>query len=917
MIDLNDLRLEIETLEPRNMLDYTIAAPGATGTVTGWSATNGALSYAAATNNWTLTGTAIVFTANGGGTGILRNTTSVAAQPGEWVGASIMCAVGGFVRVGIEFLNSGGAVIQTSNPTTAPPTPAQPGIRVEWKAQAPANTATARLIVWMANSFTATGNVFNFSTATNGTVWQFDQAVLIVQKTQAMLDDLTYATTNDTPNYILNPSGTGGTFGWTETDPDNGYLHNAIDMNDPYINEYQWASPSDYTGPALYLTLDYGSTLTPGVFSNTKTVNAGQYVGGSVRVFGANNRAVRAGWTWINAAGAVISTTWTAWTTVNSNTGQMGGVSRFIKIPTTVAPANTNRVRMELEWAKDSTPATGEELSWYDWFSWWDAGLMIGSTVGEVDSAWPAAFPIKYRNLLSPVSEISLKSGQAEVGILSARIHDAAFDPAYDPTMKVGATVRLRAKVDGIWENRFVGKVQRLNTTYNKDGSTEIALTAVDGIADLVRQRRTQGVATIPEAAALLAGVDIPWQVNGSPVYSGTPAYTYTAEGSLLDHMLITRDTQKGYFWVDRDGTLQVYDTLKMPYVDPRVMFTDQVSPAPAAIQRNLMENPKSNSAGRIPTSYALSSVSNNTRGLVVSSTATTYTTEPIGVVWAPDASKYITTARTEQWSVRMRIKATKACRVEFGHFSYTNTFNTLQPFADLTAGQSIELSGTFTASQWSASQPFFKPMLRVTDSGSSTTITGGQGELLAVEWIIMQPGANTSITYFDGDSRYAYWTAKPQDSVSVFDVGGWASYTHIDSGWASDDVVNAVSVKVLSGTTTTENGPYVNQTSIDNWGASGISATITTGPTATAWATGILNGNANPIVTPGALTFAVRDAGTFKKAATIDLYDNVIVEYKNMIVGNFRISSLEHKISPGKWTVTMTFNKRISSTLW
>lgn len=884
-------------------------------TVTGWTTSGASVSYQPA--SWSMAGNVFRLKASGGAAGFFTNSTVMATAPGQYVGASVMAVGNTYARIGIQWLNSSGAQISISySPYYLLNTNAQ---RMEFREQAPAGAVRPVFRVYLYSSPQA-GN------PSWGAYADLDAAVLISVPNATLDDDLSYAYTNDTPNYIINPSGeSGGTFGWYESDDANGYLMTNFET-EPFEDRqynFQWRYPNNYSGSLLYLSINSGEVMTPGVQSNLVTMAPGQYVGGTVRVFAKMIWQVRAGWTFLNASGGVISTTWTAFTPTISNVNQASGDSTFIKLPSMVAPALTSRVRMEIEWARTTAQTVNVDEFYYgDWFAFYGAGLMIGASVGEVEGL-PSTVAKKYRNLLSPASEISVKKGELEVGILSAFIHDATVDPALDPTMKIGAEVRLRAKVNGVFENVFVGKVQSLKTTYSLQGRPQIELMGVDAIADLVKQQRVQGVSTIPEVGALLANVDVPWMVNGVGQYTGTPTYSYTKDASLLEHITITRDTQKGYAWVDNNGIFRIYDAAKMPTFDSRYTFTDRAKPVSKPQRINLIRNPRGKNLTDIQP-LGPTAVANATRGLIVNGPSVAQNNALTGVAWNPPASassanngnfNYLT-----NYAVRMKVTATRACRVQLGHWDYVNSFQSIQPAADLTAGQSVELWGH--SPNYSSSEVAFRPFLGIHDTGSNTLLAANTAELLTVEWVIMEAigtGESDIATgdYFDGDSDWGFWTGLANQSTSVYLTDQWISYTGIDAGWDSQQTVNSILVKVLSGTTETDNGPYINQTSIDAYGYSKTDATIASGPAPATWANGILTAKQAPVVSPGVLRFAATDTASFQKAASIDLYNTVDVEYSNRINGRYKVTSIEHSIRPGKWTTVLTFNNRINSTLW
>lgn len=142
-----------------------------------------------------------------------------------------------------------------------------------------------------------------------------------------------------------------------------------------------------------------------------------------------------------------------------------------------------------------------------------------------------------------------------------------------------------------------------------------------------------------------------------------------------------------------------------------------------------------------------------------------------------------------------------------------------------------------------------------------------------------------------------------------------------LDLSFNTEDLINEVHIKFLRydpGTGQTEEvpyGPYRDAASIKEWGVRSAEFTVQGIAEETtslqAFATSVLNANAQPQVTLNSAVLPMRDVADLDKWATVDLYDAVdpaLLAYNPAGV-LLRATSVEHEISTEKWLVKIGFS--------
>jgi hypothetical protein len=146
----------------------------------------------------------------------------------------------------------------------------------------------------------------------------------------------------------------------------------------------------------------------------------------------------------------------------------------------------------------------------------------------------------------------------------------------------------------------------------------------------------------------------------------------------------------------------------------------------------------------------------------------------------------------------------------------------------------------------------------------------------------------------------------------------GTQHYSVIDASWSPTSVINVVTVNYLrydavaATAETIVYGPYLNQASIDAYGARAATFTIQglieTGAEMAAYAQRVLDRNATPARLVNSITVPVNDVADILYAAGVDLCSLVDVNHDDLIDAAHRVNGIQHTITPDGWLVTYTF---------
>lgn len=173
-------------------------------------------------------------------------------------------------------------------------------------------------------------------------------------------------------------------------------------------------------------------------------------------------------------------------------------------------------------------------------------------------------------NLTGETRSIAIVRKDSAAGTLSAEILDATLDPVTASTLRPGHPIRVRVidpDAASGYVDVFVGKLDGCSVARNplapKGKGVNIKVTGTDLVAELANIPEPHGVATINELRFLAAAYS--FIINGSSTPLGSADIVSANENAKLwDQILITRDSNLGYAWVDKSNRLRVYDTTGM-----------------------------------------------------------------------------------------------------------------------------------------------------------------------------------------------------------------------------------------------------------------------------------------------------------------------------------------------------------------
>lgn len=174
-------------------------------------------------------------------------------------------------------------------------------------------------------------------------------------------------------------------------------------------------------------------------------------------------------------------------------------------------------------------------------------------------------------NVLGPTHDIRITRRGLEVGMLSATVLDSVVDPTVATSIRPGRSVRLQALISGVWTTIYAGRLSKASVTYV--GGTRVSLEAVDDVARMANMSEPEGVATVDELRYLFNGTGLQFRVNGNTAGLGSATVvTMNENARLLDQVVMTRDSNLAYAWVDRENVINVYNSLT---TTSKATFTD------------------------------------------------------------------------------------------------------------------------------------------------------------------------------------------------------------------------------------------------------------------------------------------------------------------------------------------------------
>lgn len=199
-------------------------------------------------------------------------------------------------------------------------------------------------------------------------------------------------------------------------------------------------------------------------------------------------------------------------------------------------------------------------------------------------------------NILGETNTVKIARESMDASTLTATILDADLDPTqagpYGDSLGSGSKVVLSALDPERRDFRFpifTGRLSRSVITWDQKGwdssdpanwadhpkATRIEITVGDALATLANTPEPRGVATIDDLRYLMgAHPDVEFVIDNLRSVKATGDVTcVNPDASLLDQVLIARDSQGGRAWIDSSGALRANDN-SIDYAPDAVLVT-------------------------------------------------------------------------------------------------------------------------------------------------------------------------------------------------------------------------------------------------------------------------------------------------------------------------------------------------------
>jgi hypothetical protein len=909
-LNFNDcVRLEVETQQPTNLLTQTV--PGGTNSA-GWQIPlEGCTISIYNTSTWKITRNTLGTVQLVSDKQTITPGKSVASGISycDWNPGALTGANGADVRVGVRYYNASNVqLLEEFGPWVDGWVLDNGGVPItnafvypHYQGTAPAFAVKAALVMEAQDT---TNNHSSF----------IKEPVLVQGDTPYEVADTSYENTlpASASNLVINPSGELGAQGWTDYDGNSIVTtRDSLPANaGSYAFNFNTSTLSPEDSEIIVAQTAQGFNA---LYSNTTEMTAGQWISGRVyakaRIFkgiGGTGPFFKAGWEFRNSSNAVISTSMGTQVTFSTPDDFV-----LVEAPRMAAPAGTVHARLVVQ--NSDVSGSFSDIKAYSWMMIKRAQMNVGATEASVTNL-PLVSAEKWQNILGPTHSITIDTNEVDTGILSAEILDPLLDPATTEELKPGFKVRLRALVDDVWQTRFYGTATEVSTTYdvdmtNGDLKPRITLQAADPQTILANTQSPNTVATLAGLASQMPS-NVLWNINGQTAIGSNPTIVAVNDSAtVLDQAIITRDSVGGYVWVDRNGVFNAWDSGSFDFYKTKIWLTDTPRPDKNGRNENVVPNPYFNTdvTGWTGVGGTLSWYSAQLQGQLVATGGTAaymQTTALIPVEEGQTVSAAVAAGLPQggkEWKAQIAWYDSSSVEVGTRASSPTN-------FGQLT--------GTVPTGAVSC-----RLIVNVYNTGG---VNPSAGTILLVTAVtmIVNPTADWGFEFFDGEGFYAYWTGTPNASSSVLDYGLWQDYlTNFDLAYNSHELINRVAVKGYSKKDdgTYEEivvGTYEDSASIAEWGVASTEVTIADTSQAATIAARILASNGTPELTCRSITFLAKDDMSLKKAATIDLYDQVHVRIADKFDKAVRVAGVSHVLTATvkngvavhRWEVTLTF---------
>lgn len=188
----------------------------------------------------------------------------------------------------------------------------------------------------------------------------------------------------------------------------------------------------------------------------------------------------------------------------------------------------------------------------------------------------------EWTDVLGYVQSMSIKRGakktevgsELEVGTFNITFRGADLDPHQNSMIVPGRQVRLMTVDD---EPVFMGRILRATTTYGRDNEVRVTLNVVDAVAKLANLQHYGGdEEQFPQRVdSLLAPQGLRYFVNGGSTWLAEHA----REGNLVTHLQMAVNTEEGWFYVDRAGSIYIGGNGTQPTSTGALLFASKEMP--------------------------------------------------------------------------------------------------------------------------------------------------------------------------------------------------------------------------------------------------------------------------------------------------------------------------------------------------
>lgn len=201
---------------------------------------------------------------------------------------------------------------------------------------------------------------------------------------------------------------------------------------------------------------------------------------------------------------------------------------------------------------------------------------------------------IQYMNVVDDVSNVSIERSEADSGTMTLKFCSDNLDPRTNAALQIGKEIRILARHYGmdnatrpsswsgeaLYETVFIAKVKRIEVTYDYENEPQITVTAYDGFQKMDSAKLELAYDTVQEYGPALNNVGLITKIDDADwsgpqgSFPGELRYFPSTYGSmsLMDALVMTRNTSKKYLWFNKKNELIIKTSLNPLSI---IEFTD------------------------------------------------------------------------------------------------------------------------------------------------------------------------------------------------------------------------------------------------------------------------------------------------------------------------------------------------------